>query len=222
MEAVPFPHKNWKQALLKGEIESSHFEQFGRLLASIHTQSSHLKSFRADFADTQFFESLRLAPYYAFTAKQVPEASDFLHQLITDTRKVKQCLVHGDLALKTYLLYQNNLVLLDHEVAHFGDGAFDIGFSMTHFLSKARHMPSFSKDLLSAAQHYWNVYQENAKPTPEWEARAVRHTIACMLARVRGKSQLEYLSETSKQEQLSFCLSLHSPVFPESMNSVDR
>lgn len=208
MEAVLQPHHNWKSLLLKGKIDLNHVEQFARLLAGIHRHSLHNESHRREFADRHFFETLRLEPYYAFTAGQAPEAATFLQQLIDDCRKVSLSLVHGDFSPKNILVYKDRLVLLDHEVMHFGDGAFDIGFSMTHLLSKARHVKGCKTAFLEVANRYWSVYRKHFPVDDAWEQRAVRHTIACLLARVRGKSPLEYLTGEERNSQEAFCIKM--------------
>jgi aminoglycoside phosphotransferase (APT) family kinase protein len=112
--------------------------------------------------------------------------------------------VHGDYSPKNVLIHQDRLVLLDHEVIHFGDPAFDLGFSLTHFLSKAHRLPALRREFASAALEYWRVYSE-ALGAPEWaadlEPRAVRHTLACLLARAVGRSPLEYLSPAERIRQ---------------------
>jgi 5-methylthioribose kinase len=208
MEAVPVPHKNWKTLLLQGQVDKDYFRQFGELLAGIHRRSFRRERYRRQFADRRFFETLRLEPYYAFTARQVPEAAAFLQQLIADCRRVELTLVHGDFSPKNILIQKDRLVLLDHEVMHYGDGAFDVGFSMTHFLSKACHVAGLKQDFLDAAGYYWNVYRDNFQVDRDWERRAVHHTIACMLARVRGKSPLEYLSDAERNRQQKLCLTM--------------
>jgi 5-methylthioribose kinase len=83
MEAVPEPHENWKERLLSGRLDPDLITQFGRLLANIHGRSYHLRQeLFATFEDREFFESLRLEPYYQFTGERVPEAASFLHDLI--------------------------------------------------------------------------------------------------------------------------------------------
>ena len=42
-------------------------------------------------------------------------------------------LVHGDYSPKNALLQVGKLIILDFEVMHFGDPAFDLGFALTHF-----------------------------------------------------------------------------------------
>jgi aminoglycoside phosphotransferase (APT) family kinase protein len=96
------------------------------------------------------------------------------------------------------------LILLDHEVIHFGDPAFDLGFSLTHLLSKAHHLPARRAAFGRAATRYWAVYRETAGDgawTDDLDARAVRHTLGCLLARVRGRSPLEYLDDAERDRQ---------------------
>jgi 5-methylthioribose kinase len=202
MGAVPEPHQNWKQVLLGGEIDPGLFAQFAKLLGSIHRESFRLRhEFAPVFADKQFFETLRLKPYYEYTATVVPRASSFLEELITWTLSRSDTLVHGDFSPKNVLVYRGQLILLDHEVLHFGDPAFDIGFSLTHFLSKALHLPPNRRALVGAAQSYWNLYLDEVRGMP-WMAhldlRAAQHTLASLLARVCGRSPLEYLSEEER------------------------
>ena len=40
MAAVPQPHENWKQMLLRGEVVPDHVDQFATLLATIHRESA--------------------------------------------------------------------------------------------------------------------------------------------------------------------------------------
>src|SRR5579863_10282539 len=94
MEAVPEEHENWKSVLLSGQIDSNHFEQFGVLLGTIHRQSSHSGSqAREAFADTTYFENLRIEPYYLYTAQKIPAAAEFLTGLAEQTVRQKDSLV---------------------------------------------------------------------------------------------------------------------------------
>jgi 5-methylthioribose kinase len=208
MQAVPQPHDNWKSVLLAGSVEPYAFREFGAMLAGIHRQSYLRRDeVQPEFEDRSFFETLRLEPYYRYTAGQVPGSERFLNALIDDTLGLRIALVHGDFSPKNVLIHAGRLILLDHEVIHFGDPAFDLGFSLTHFASKAHHLPGLRNRLLDAAREYWLSYEETLGDLPwagELEARAVRHTLACLLARVAGRSCLEYLDagERSRQRQV--------------------
>ena len=214
MQAVPQPHENWKTVLLGGRVCADHFRQFATLLATIHREAYGRADLAEIFADRSFFESLRLEPYYGYSAQQAPAAAAFLHSLIRETLACRITLVHGDYSPKNVLIHEDRLVLLDHEVIHFGDPAFDLGFSLTHFLSKAHHLPALRREFASAAREYWRAYSEalGALGAPAWaadlEPRAVRHTLACLLARVVGRSPLEYLSPAERVRQRDAVLSI--------------
>lgn len=211
MQAVPQPHANWKTMLLAGQIHPDHFRQFATLLATIHRETYGRADLVEAFGDRAFFESLRLEPYYGYSAQQTPAAAAFLDSLIRETLACRITLVHGDYSPKNVLIHEGRLVLLDHEVIHFGDPAFDLGFSLTHFLSKAHHLPALRREFTSAAREYWSVYvgqapslQRPPRPPyslPDLEPRAVRHTLACLLARVVGRSPLEYLDAAERVRQ---------------------
>jgi aminoglycoside phosphotransferase (APT) family kinase protein len=204
MQAVPEPHENWKEMLLGGHVHTSHVERFGSLLRSIHHNArAHLPEL-GTFSDRSFFEALRLEPYYEYTAQQVPEAALFLAELCSDTRRRQETLVHGDYSPKNVLVRDEQLVLLDHEVVHLGDPAFDLGFSLAHLLSKAHHLPQHRDAFLSASLTCWHAYDGDST----FEARVVRHALACLLARVAGRSPLEYLDDGERANQQRAVLSL--------------
>jgi aminoglycoside phosphotransferase (APT) family kinase protein len=162
------------------------------------------------FDDRSFFESLRIEPYYAYTAEQVPAARDFLNQLIAGTRSRRVALVHGDYSPKNILVRDGKLILLDHEVIHWGDPAFDVGFAMTHLLSKGHHLRAIRRKFVKSAVSFWVNYEHFAGGlwNAELERMAVCHTLGCLLARVRGRSTLEYLNEPARSRQERAVLSM--------------
>jgi 5-methylthioribose kinase len=222
MQAVPEPHQNWKQLLLRGEIDEPFFEQFAKILGSIHRESFKLRDeFAPIFAGKQFFRTLRLEPYYEHSATVVQQAAPFLEELTEWTLSRSDTLVHGDFSPKNVLVHHEHLILLDHEVLHFGDPAFDIGFSLTHFLSKALHLPQKRQALVGAAQLYWRRYLDEVRGAP-WIAhldfRAAQHTLASLLARICGRSPLEYLNEEERLLQRQIVLEM----IEEDFAGVDR
>jgi aminoglycoside phosphotransferase (APT) family kinase protein len=216
MGAVPQPHENWKAMLLRGALELDHVAQFARLLGTIHAAAAGRADVAAAFDDRSFFESLRVEPYYAYTSRQTPAAASFYAELIAATRARRLTLVHGDYSPKNVLVYHDQLVLLDHEVIHFGDPAFDLGFALTHLLSKAHHLPLQRAAFAGAARYFWQIYYETLGEV-EWRAElddwAVRHTLGCLLARVAGRSPLEYLdaAERARQQAAAVTLMLRPP-----------
>lgn len=212
MAAVPQPHENWKTLLLAGQVDLGHARQFGGLLGRVHRESArHLAELPEELRDRSFFEALRIEPYYAFTATRNPVAAPFYSTLIAETRTQQVALVHGDYSPKNILVHRDRLVLLDHEVAHIGDPAFDVGFALTHLLSKALHLPARREALLGAAGVFWETWRQAAGEVAEAvgvRPQAARHTLGCLLARVDGRSPLEYLAPAERDQQRAVVLAL--------------
>jgi len=223
MVAVPQPHENWKTMLLAGRLETSHVEQFGRLLGTIHRAAHQRRDQIAPaFNDRSFFESLRIEPYYVYTWSRIPETAQFYDALISETRARRLTLVHGDYSPKNILVYQGRMVLLDHEVIHFGDPAFDLGFALAHLLSKAHHVQGMRAAFAAAASNYWRAYRAALGAVPwsyDIEPRTVRHTLGCLLARVAGRSTLEYMDgeERARQRKVAITLMNQPPVSVEEL-----
>jgi 5-methylthioribose kinase len=212
MEAVRGPHRNWRTELLAGRLRPDHVEAFGRLLGQIHGGSrAHREDVAAVFDDRSIFESLRIEPYFAFTVGRVPEAAPFLERVIDDTRRHRLTLVHGDYSPKNVLVDDGHLVLLDHEVVHFGDPAFDVGFALTHLLSKAHHLAHLREAFGEAAVRFWGSYSIALGSGP-WRAglerRSARLGLACLLARVAGRSPLDYLTDVERRRQRAVSVEL--------------
>jgi tRNA A-37 threonylcarbamoyl transferase component Bud32 len=229
MRAVPQPHENWKTMLLRGDLVPEHVEQFGRLLGTIHLNASRCAGELASvFAERRFFETLRLEPYYRFAATQVPQSASFYADLLERTRErwsgVPHCLslVHGDYSPKNILVHEGRLVLLDHEVIHWGDPSFDLGFALAHFLAKALHVPLHRADFQNAARQFVDTHAATIGDCGLRDGLAemtVRHTLGCVLARVAGRSPLEYLTpaERALQRELVVCLLDDLPATPHDL-----
>ena len=171
MECVPEPHENWKTVLLSGRVEAGPCRAV-RESPGGDSSRGHGAGVSGEFEDRSFFESLRIEPYYLATAARVPAARDFLEALVEETRARRLTLVHGDYSPKNILVHEGRLVLLDHEVIHFGDPAFDIGFSMAHLFSRAHHVKSARPALGAAADYYWKVYSQSGGLAAEGSLRA--------------------------------------------------
>jgi 5-methylthioribose kinase len=211
LSAVPTPHCSWKEILLFESPRLHQFTRFGHTLGQIHARSCNNAVLAEAFDDRSNFESLRLEPYYRFTAARLPAAAGFLNELIEATLSCRICLVHGDYSPKNILVHAGKFVLVDHEVIHYGDPAFDVGFALTHLLAKALHRERVRRRLLEGARLYAKAYLRCVRKAGfdrHFEVRACRHTIGCLLARVLGRSPLEYLSEAERERQSGIAVNL--------------
>jgi thiamine kinase-like enzyme len=96
-------------------------------------------------------------------------------------------------------------MLIDFEVGHFGDPAFDLGFFLAHLMAKSVRAAANRRLLLRAARYFWMAYREQlatvaaSEEISEIEQRMMLNLAGCLLARADGKSPLEYLTDVERQ-----------------------
>ena len=200
MEAITHPHQNFKEVLMSGELPIHLIIQLGALLGQLHQLGFQDQEVAKQFADRSFFKNLRIEPYYEYSMTQLPDTHAFFDALIADTLETTITIVHGDFSPKNVLIKDDELVLLDFEVMHFGDPGFDIGFVLCHFLSKANYHGN--ELFVEAALTIWKSYREKFSYNLNgFESRCIRHLLGCLIARVHGRSPLEYLTLSQQQWQ---------------------
>ena len=145
---------------------------------------------------------MRLDPYYLHSARRRPEAAGFLKRLVAATRGTSLTITHSDYSPKNVLVRRGRLVLLDHEIMHWGDGAFDVGFALTHLLAKALHVGGKRREFVQAATLFWETYTSSAGPPfsePLYESRVAAHTIGCLCRQGRRSSTSAVTSVTCRR-----------------------
>ncbi len=195
-------YRNWKEQLMEGVFEPETAKKTGLVLAGIHLKSTGDLRARTIFDTTENFGNLRIAPYLLTTASRNPRLKPLFLAEAKRLVNHRECLVHGDFSPKNILVGPDRMVLLDHEVAWYGDPAFDLGFMLTHLhlkqLVRIQQLPM----LPDLAQTFWNTYfEQHLHPPGDLEERPGRLWLMIMLARVDGKSPVEYLAgKTQVQE----------------------
>jgi len=223
MEAIEANHRVWKADLLAGNIGDDVARNLAGCLAAIHRGSTGNATLADQLGDRTVFDELRLDPFYRYVAEHDEHCRPALEAIIESSLTRSDCLVLADFSPKNILITSRGPVLVDFETGHFGDPAFDVGFFLSHLLLKAVYHngswdPSTKGDFLATltiaeASIFEMVYRLHLaeNPTPQWyasagettseyERRCVRHLGACMLARVAGKSRVDYLREDWQPE----------------------
>jgi aminoglycoside phosphotransferase (APT) family kinase protein len=191
----PATHPVWKAELRDGRIDLAIARDVGRALLAIHRHTAHRADIAAAFAHDASFHALRLDPYLGAAARAHPDCAPALAGLIATTAGHRVALVHGDVSPKNILCGPNGPVLLDAECAWYGDPAFDLAFVLNHLLLKSVWRPTHGHAYAAAFQTLAANYLDGVdwEPREALEGRAARLLAGLLLARIDGKSPVEYL-----------------------------
>jgi aminoglycoside phosphotransferase (APT) family kinase protein len=196
----PEQYPMWKGQLLSGIVRPEVAGRVGKILGQLHSSSATKPELAQVFDSLENFHALRLEPYLLATALRHPDLSEQLRSLVERTGSMRMALVHGDVSPKNILIGPNGPVLLDAECAWYGDPAFDLAFCLSHLSLKTWVLPEFKTGLMTSFSWLAEAYFTEAR----WESRTALETRAAallpalMLARVDGKSPVEYLSDEQR------------------------
>lgn len=194
----------WKKELLEGIADADFAANAGKWLGKIHAKSANDENLKNTFATDDLFFALRIEPYLHATAEKHFDISTRIKKIADRTLKTKIALVHGDVSPKNILKRKENPVFLDAETAWFGDPAFDLAFCLNHFLLKSAYKPDLIENYLKCFDDFAGSYLREVKwESPEkLEARTAELLPVLLLARIDGKSPVEYLTRKNTKNSI--------------------
>ncbi len=213
----------WKERLRDGDADPRVAEAVGHSLAGIHAATAHDPGIAERFATGPIFHAIRLEPYFEASARRHPDAAGRLLDLSARTLKTEIALVHGDVSPKNILAGPRGPVFLDAECAWFGDPAFDLAFCLNHLLLKSLWNRAAARRLLDAFDCLAGAYRSGItwEPPDAFDGRTAELLGALLLARVDGKSPVEYLGPGERALVREISLGLIAAP-PESPREVAR
>ena len=208
MEYLGESWQNWKEMMLGGRCDPGIASGAAKLLGTIHARSTQDPEARERFQTLANFEQLRIEPYLLATARRHPRLRDILEAEASRLRSERAVLTHGDFSPKNILVSPERLMVVDCECAWYGDAAFDVAFLLSHLLLKSVARPAIGtwQKMVEVA---WSSYLASrfADEKQRDDGRNVLDVqvswllLMLLLARVDGKSPVEYLQE-NQQEQV--------------------
>jgi aminoglycoside phosphotransferase (APT) family kinase protein len=192
----------WKSQLRDGNIDPAFAAAVGSRLVEIHCRSANRTDLAGRFANDTTFEPIRIEPYLRATAARHPKLAPRLEELAATTLANRQALVHGDISPKNILRGPSGPVFLDAECAWYGDPAFDLAFCLKHLLLKGSWQPQWKLRYLACFERLSKSYLAAVdwEPVDAFEARCAALLPGLWLARIDGKSPVEYLVDEPRRQ----------------------
>jgi aminoglycoside phosphotransferase (APT) family kinase protein len=198
----PEDNRLWKSDLAAGRVDVAFTQAVASRLGTIHASTALNADLAAEFQTDHLFSALRLDPYLRHVGSVHPEIAEHLNALADSALQCKRALVHGDVSPKNILVSPHGPIFLDAECAWYGDPAFDVAFLLNHLLLKCVWVRSAAPGYLDAFEAFVSSYRaEVSWEMPDAvEARAALFLPALLLARIDGKSPVEYLDTEADRE----------------------
>jgi 5-methylthioribose kinase len=203
MSAAPASAKTWKSLLLEGIACEQTARSIAYILGAMISRTWKSGQLESVFGDQTVFDQLRIDPYYRTTACRHPDLAPHFDALIESSKRRRVSLVHGDFSPKNFLVDADRVMMIDCEVIHFGDPSFDAAFLLNHLLLKSYRLPQWLDRFRSLALHFWQTLLPCLPRDCDWFERATIQHLACLLlARIDGKSPVEYIGEEGLKETI--------------------
>jgi len=200
----PSDHPLWKEQLRDGHADPDFAARVAASLVRIHAATSADPTTATEFPTDRIFFDIRLEPYLLATARAHPTLAPALEALVAQTQANKRALVHGDVSPKNILAGPNGPVFLDAECAWWGDPAFDLAFCLNHLLLKCLWTPPATAGFLACFDALSLRYRDGVtwEQPLHLESRAARLLPGLFLARVDGKSPVEYITREADKDRV--------------------
>jgi aminoglycoside phosphotransferase (APT) family kinase protein len=196
MSAAEPAARNWKTELLAGRVDPAVAATAGTLLGLWIRHTWANPGFEQRYGDQTVFGELRIDPYYRAVARRHPGIAGAVEALLRESGERRVSLVHGDWSPKNFLITSAGLMVIDFEAVHYGDPAFDAAFCINHFCLKSFRRPEMAPQFLDLARIFfaWTCSLLPPAALSFFETATVRHLGCLLLARVDGKSPVEYIT----------------------------
>jgi aminoglycoside phosphotransferase (APT) family kinase protein len=200
----PAQYPSWKNELRDGIVEESTARGVAERLVRIHAATAGKADVAEKFDTDESFYAIRLEPYLVATGKMHRDLQARLDALVGITASTKHALVHGDVSPKNILIGPRGPVFIDAECAWYGDPAFDPAFCLNHFLLKCLWRPDFAQAYLSCFDRFAETYLAGVswEPRASLETRIASLLPALLLARIDGKSPIEYVTAERDKDRV--------------------
>ncbi len=231
MSCAAEPHTVWKKELLEGRVDEEVGRTVATHLALLHRETLLSPEARDAVGDRTMFVELRVEPFYWRLKPLYPELAGVIDATTEALERHILTFVHADYSPKNMLIHAAGVTYVDHETAHFGDPAFDVGFFHSHLALKAvKASPDQRAAYLDLLRTCYETYVSElrrgrqtatAARTQLYETpiRALAHFCLCCLARLDGASPVDYLNEEDKRDFVRMVmkealLARHKPELP--------
>jgi aminoglycoside phosphotransferase (APT) family kinase protein len=208
MGHAPRDWMTYKDVLLAGDPRPTVASRLGRCLAAWHAAARTHPAEAAAIDAPSAFEALRVTPYYRTAARRNRDVAPLIRRTCERMLETRVALVHGDLTPKN-VLCGDGVWVIDFEVAHVGDPAFDVASLLTHLALKGLRRPPAAPGYRLAAESFLEAYRFSVPEDADLDPEHLFSQVGCLLlARIDGMAPVEYLDAAGREAARAIAKSL--------------
>jgi 5-methylthioribose kinase len=197
MTVAPAGGEVWRDALGDARFDAATTGYAAGVLGRMQARSAGDAAIARRFDDRMPLIQGRVDPFHRFVAAAHPELAGVIAGEVERMLATRSVLVHGDYSPKNLIAYPDRVLMLDCEVAHWGDPAFDPAFMLCHLLLDGCAHRDQQVAVAANARAFWRDYRASGGQADD--AAAVVAELGCiLLARADGKSPLPGLADRTR------------------------
>ena len=202
MEAAPREWLPYKGLLLQGAGSPQTAALIATALGTWHARTWCSPDIEAAFGRPEDLEALRTQPYFVAAAEHAPPFEPLMGRAAAILRGQGRSLVHGDATPKNVLASPSSdrAWLLDAEVAHYGRPEFDVAMWCSHLLLKLNRRTPEARSAGASLVSFVDAYRASEAGDRLENQDLATLTAAVLVARIHGKSKVDYLADIDSQE----------------------
>ena len=200
----PAEHRLWKRELRDGNADVATARAVGSSLARIHAFTAARRELAAQFATDAIFFDIRLDPYLLATGRRHPDLAPRLAALVEQTRTHTLALVHGDVSPKNILVGPTGRCSSTPSARGGAIRRSTSRSASTICSSSASGRRRAATASSPASRRSRSAYLGvvDWEPRAALERRAAALLPGLLLARVDGKSPVEYLHDDAARDSV--------------------
>ena len=203
MEAVAPSFRLLTYELLQGKVNYGLVKNLANFYASLHNATYAHISLKTEFYSKELFKKSKIGCYHEELYRSLADKNiqRQIKETITKSYRNEIALIHGDAQPKNILVKGDKFYILDWEVAHYGDPAYDLGCLMAHYLLSGIINFPLRSHYYTAIELFFREYERKCnfkKIFPKVLLNAFQHFAPILFGRVVGTYKILFINKKTR------------------------
>ncbi len=199
-ESAPKQATLLSDMLLRNEVDFNAVKSISKGLVEMHNATLEKKELLDKFSDTEGFLKLKVETQ-CLNITDDEQLKKYIKNFSINSLKIKKVLLHGDIAPKNIMVWDNRFLFIDFEECAYSDPAIDIGYLIAHFY--LHKIITNEEHFSDAIKIIYDTYMSGINyDDPTFEERISKYIGIFMLSRIDGEAKAKYIKKEEDKENI--------------------